>query len=321
MSIKSLFYKSGLMKRVKLKTPVLSVGNLTFGGTGKTPVIQLILEHLIKKNCKVVVVSRNYKATSKICTRVDLAIKNAALIFGDEPCLIAQTFPTVPIFVGPNKWESAVLAEKQIQPDIILIDDGFQHHALERDLDVVLLDATANFSEYRLFPIGKARESKSALKRADVIFLTKINLVSEEKGKHLYSFAQSNAQPDAKIFEIEFNSKLDVNNISEKKILGFAGIGKPVVFKKMLEQLVGQQLVHFIGFSDHYQYKESDIKKIAGLAKEHQAQMLVTTEKDFVKLKEFKIDMPLYSVGLQTKILNASEEFYAILDQTLHSYH
>lgn len=309
------------MKRVRLKTPVVSVGNLTFGGTGKTPVIQLILQHLTQKNIKAVVISRNYKASSKNSIRVDLAEKNAAQTFGDEPCLIAQTFPQVPVFVGPNKWESAVLAEKEFSPDIILIDDGFQHHALERELDIVLLDATAQFSEYRLFPIGRARESKKALKRADIIFLTKINLVTEEKRKHLLAFAQSNARSDTKIFELEFHSSFDVSKISGNKILGFAGIGKPAIFKKMLEKIFGSQLAHFVEFSDHYQYEESDLKRIMRLAEEYRATALVTTEKDWIKLRKFKIEMPLYSVGLQTKILNASEEFYAILDQTLHSNH
>jgi tetraacyldisaccharide 4'-kinase len=321
VSIKSLFYKTGLLKKLQLHTPVISVGNLTFGGTGKTPVIQFILEHFVGKKLKVVVVSRNYKARVRRAARVDLTQKNAAQNFGDEPCLIATKFPMVSVYVGPQKWETAKVAELEQKPDIILIDDGFQHHALARNLDIVLLDATSEFSEYRIFPLGRARENKKSLKRAHVILLTKSNQVTSDKRKLLNDFALKNSDPTALIIELDYILNIEQKNLLPRELFGFAAIAKPLVFKNMVENDLAVKLLGFANYSDHYQYSQDDLDKISEQARNLKANALVTTEKDWVKIKDLKSKLPIFPIVLKTTIQSSSKEFYAILDKTLYSNH
>jgi tetraacyldisaccharide 4'-kinase len=192
-------YDHGVLKQHHVATKVISIGNLTVGGTGKTPVTLAVVDYLKMKNKSVGVVSRGYKREEKGVLEVDLSA-SAGQKFGDEPALIKFTHPDVPVVVGERRVAAAqeILAKAAV--DFLVCDDAFQHRSLHRDLNILLFDATETVKNYRVLPVGRAREQiNPALKRADIIILTKSNLVSaEELEKRKLGYARKPISPSWK---------------------------------------------------------------------------------------------------------------------------
>lgn len=310
-------YDLQLIDSLDLKTPVVSIGNLTVGGTGKTPITQMILDHYLEKRIRPVVVGRNYKAKLRGIGRVDANLPFCAQYFGDEPTLLAMNNPGVPVYVGPVKWLAAEQAEREVSPDVIVMDDGFQHRALHRDLDLVLMDATEKFSQYDFLPSGRGRESIHSLDRAHWVFLTKVNLAEESKVEQILEILPKHL----KVLEVAYRLQVPVEEAGSKAI-AFAGLAKPESFKTSIRQDTLYELLDFISFPDHHAYTIEEIQKISARARQQGAEVILTTEKDWTKIKNLMTDHSQFRVlELKTHFLGNAEEFHVDLDKLVHLPH
>lgn len=315
VGLKNFVYDSGLADSLKLHTPVISVGNLTMGGTGKTPVVNWILDHYRQSNTKVTVVGRNYKARRKGISRVDPGQPRAAYEFGDEPTLTAINHPEVSVYVGPSKYMTALEAERLSKPQVIVVDDGFQHRALHRDLDLVLIDATSTFQDYEIFPKGKSREPWGSLERANWVLLTKTNFVDELKIEEWYRMMPTGAR----VLELSYRLKSDFMSEAGMRAVGFAGLAKPISFQQSLQNDAMYDVVGFIPFPDHYRYTQADVDFIEKQRLDLGAEVILTTEKDWVKVKDLGVNMDHYrALSLEVHAMGPEGEFHASLDRLLN---
>lgn len=279
---KNFLYDSGLADSVRIPVPVLSIGNLSFGGTGKTPVTEKILSLCEEKGLKSAVVARNYKAQSTSVQKVDLHHSHGAIYYGDEAYLLAQKFPEFPVWTGPKKFLTAQSAFQQaLSPlKLIVVDDGFQHRSLHRDFDLVLIDCTSQEDEDELLPKGRFREGFSSLQRASAVALTKVNWADPSRVEHL----RKKIPAGKEIYEIEFHQHFSNQIEPTTPVLAVSGIAKPKTFEK---NLVGYSVREHLVFPDHHFYSSDDLDKIMKAFKIRDCQQILTTEKDFVKLQNF----------------------------------
>jgi len=292
----SLCYKIDCSVRSKkskiLPKPVFSVGNLTVGGTGKTPLTIRLAQDLMGLSLSPAILSRGYKGFLKgssgplIVTSEDHQQKNVS----EEIHLMAKKLKKVPIGCGPERFGVAESLLKESQLDCFILEDGFQHWPIHRDLDIVCVDATDPWGSGHLIPWGKLREPRSALARAQTIVLTRTELASEES-LHRLEETLKDLSPGAIILKSHFRfqledpdgNKMNLYQILNKaNVMAVSGIGNPMAFEKNLEQQGAQ--VFPLRFSDHHNYSEKDKEHIVNVALKHRA-IIVTTEKDWEKLR------------------------------------
>lgn len=305
-------YMFGLLDQVRIGTPVISIGNLTLGGTGKTPFVRFLISELKKRDLSSAIVSLNYRATIRSTGLVDPLQPNAALIYGDEPTFLAQSLGSVPVVVGPRKWESALWAVENISPQIIVLDDGFQHRPLWRDIDIVLIDASAPMEDYQLFPLGRARELWDALSRADYIVLTKVNQADE------LWLDQLREMLPAELPVLEMAGRLSGNFLEEgqAKVIAFAGLGRPESFEKSIQEEAFFELLEFIPFPDHHSYTQEEIQAFIRKKNEMGADLILTTDKDWVKIAPLVKDFDFFrKVEFDLSPVGNANEFYEFLDK------
>lgn len=294
---KNFLYDKNYLKPLKLKFPVVSVGNLSFGGTGKTPFIILLAEEF-SSGYKINIVTRSYKARLREPRRVNLQEPDAATLYGDEACLIQETLPGCSVWSGPSKAATAI-ASAISQPDLILLDDGFSHRKLWRNFDLILVDATEGLSNY-------LRESVRNLKRASAVVITKANLADAATIAALEAEIISVALHLKNcIFISEIKTSLRVSQT--EPLFVFCGIAKPESF---VDDLVkqGYKVAASRFFADHYMYSVSDqqeiLKSYSRLKKEYKNLRLVTTEKDLVKISENSLrvllDVPTHRITMKS---------------------
>ncbi len=314
---KNWLYEQQIIDSFKLNRPVISVGNLTMGGTGKTPVVDFLLKECQKRNLSAVVVSRNYKAEISEMAKVDLGHPKGAQYFGDEPFWLQQNNPQAQVVVGPLKYQCAIWAEKNLTFDLLIIDDGFQHQDLKRDLDIVLIDASIDFHQLNPLPLGRAREGLNSLSRANQIIFTKSKDLENEVKKQVLN-NQNLSEQDPKIAQMYYDLVFPVPK--ENRVMAFCGVGQPTVFYKALGEFYGENLKHFVEFPDHHSYNSWDIEKILEKANDHDVEWILTTEKDLVKIKSLKLPLninieKIISVPLQLQWLQQPQVIYEFLDQ------
>ena len=299
---RNLFYKLNIFTVHKVDCKVLSIGNLTLGGTGKTPMVVFFAIYLISLGKKVAILSRGYGRKTKGMVLVSKGDGNILCSWqdcGDEPYMIANKLKGVPVLVDENRYRGGLYLRESFNPDIIIMDDGFQHRALHRDLDIVLIDGGDSISEHRLLPHGKLREPWSNIIRADAIIITKKRPSALIKRKidetllpQLYTkFIPTIRHPSS------FSSKTKI----DKNIFIISGIGNPSFFKKTVEHL-GYEICGGKTFPDHHHYKKEDLDKIQLLMEESGASQILTTEKDWVKLKVFDSDIAFGIVDIDIRI-------------------
>jgi tetraacyldisaccharide 4'-kinase len=293
--IRNLLYNTGIIELHKFNVPIISVGNISAGGTGKTPFIIYLIEKLSRSYKKIVIVSRGYGRISKGLIIVSDGKGNIidANIGGDEPVLIAGKFPGIPIIVSEDRKKGIQLAIDQFNPDLILLDDAFQHRKVNRICDIVLVNANCPVNKDKLLPFGNLRERADNLNRADFILITKINNF-ESIANQVNYYKKYKADLYLSKFVIsgikQINSKSEISTIDlrEYSFIAFSGIAEPESFRISLEKL-GVNVEKFISFKDHKKYNKSDINYLLNIAKSHKCKYIITTEKDLVKLnlKEF----------------------------------
>ncbi|MCK9197604.1 MAG: tetraacyldisaccharide 4'-kinase [Syntrophales bacterium] len=293
VALRNQLYDRSILKQVKLSCPVISIGNITAGGTGKTPMTVLTANGLKAHGFRPAVLSRGYGG--RLTTSGNVVSDGASILLspeeaGDEPVLIATAAPGIPVVTGPDRCISGKLAIEKFGADVLVLDDALQHRRLFRDVNIVLLDEDRPFGNGRLLPAGPLRESPAALNRADVIVETGIS--KGENGRKKPDVPDSipvfraHYQP-LEIIRGNDNKILPPDLLQGKKLFAFTGIAAPDKFHTTLEEL-GAKIIKFLAFPDHYFYKQGDVQAIAGDAKTLNAEMLITTEKDGVKLLKFQ---------------------------------
>ena len=286
-------YAAGLLKTKRLPCRVISVGNITMGGTGKTPMVINITGLMRQHGRQPLVLSRGYGrqdeyATAVVSDGVSLLLDPAAA--GDEPTLIANRLSRVPVVVGSDRYRAGTFAVERFQPDCIILDDGFQHIRLARDLNIALIDAGDPFGRGMLFPAGILREPLSALERADVVIITRV----EQAGDVASLKETIRRHTAARIFTARFAPRDLVDAASSEirpltalngaAVFAFAGIARPGSLASLLDSL-GAVVKGTAWYPDHHPYAKSDLARVFQSAVDSKATMVVTTEKDSVRLK------------------------------------
>lgn len=300
LRLRALLYGLGVLRSRRLPRPVISVGNVTLGGTGKTPATALIASLLIARGRRVAVLSRGYGGSAEGELRI-VCDGDKVLVgpeeAGDEPCLLARKVPGLMVVTGSDRYRAGLLALERLNPDIFILDDGFQHLRLKRDLNLLLLDCARPFGNGRVLPAGFLRESKGAAKRADLVLLTRCREGSEPVSPVPGLPVCRSAHRLSGHRALEGGELRRFAELKGKRGLAFAGIADPAGFFDSLEQ-EGVPLVATLAFSDHICYGDAEIAAVLRLKKASRSVFLITTEKDAVKLAPFREQLGAVQVAV-----------------------
>jgi tetraacyldisaccharide 4'-kinase len=317
-------YVQGVFKAKRLPAPVISVGNLTVGGTGKTPVVACLAGLWRDRGKRVAILSRGYGGRSTGTIRISDGdrLYHQPPEVGEEPYWLARALPGVAVYTGASRYAAGLAAWEEFKPDLFLLDDGFQHFQLHRDLDLVLLDAAAPFGNGYLLPRGPLREPLSALNVAQVIILTRYD--PELHQPRVMALHQT--FPDKTIFTATI-SPVRVTSypgghaeepaaLGRRALLAFAGLARPEVFARTLQEL-GTDLKGFQTFPDHHAYTPQELHNLADAARARGAGALVTTEKDWARLGErWTEEVLLWVLNVEARLAEP-ERVLAFLEQGL----
>ena len=289
VKIRRNLYTTGILRQAKLPCTVISIGNITAGGTGKTPAVIMVAKTLKEQGKNVAILSRGYRSSQGlrgikvVSDRSNILLSPEAA--GDEPYLLARNLRGIPVIVYKNRVNSGGYAIKEFGVDVLILDDGFQYLPLKRELEVVTIDSLVPFSNKRLIPRGLLREPLSHLKRADIFLLTRTDQVTNGRIHSIYQRLKNinSAVPvvetvhrPAYLYRINSRDKKDLEFIKEKEISVVASIGNPQSFESTLKML-GANVVRRFYFPDHYWYSDEDIQRIC-----EEDRIIITTEKDEV---------------------------------------
>lgn len=293
-------YRCGLFDSYRAPVPVVSVGNLTLGGTGKTPTVDHLLRHLLGRGLRVAVVSRGYGGKENAAVGVVAAGDGrppllVAAICGDEPLLLAQRNPAAVVLVARRRRDGVRQAVERFGAQLVLLDDGFQHLAVARDLDLVLLDAVRPFGNGRVFPAGLLREARAALQRADLFLLTRAAATVPPPPLPNRPCGRSCSRLAGRLRRFDGGS-CDWSELRDRVGVAFAGIAGPDGFFAAL-RAQGVDLAATLALPDHADYDAALYQRLNRAA--GAADFFVTTEKDGVKLRPEALDRPCYLVPLE----------------------
>jgi tetraacyldisaccharide 4'-kinase len=329
VSIRNFLYDRRILRMHRVNKPVISIGNITAGGTGKTPMVVWLCDLLKDREKKAGILTRGYKTNSGE--------------MNDEPALLEANCTNAKVIVDPNRSEGATKAIEQFGCDILIMDDGFQHRKLSRVLDILLIDATVPFGYGRVLPAGFLREPLKGISRAQAAIITRCDLVDPgeledielklRRHKPDIIIARSQHKAVEAIFADARKSLVD--HLEGMKLWAFCGIGNPDAFEKTLKK-VGCELVGSRSFPDHHQYSINDIHEITAQAQKAEAQIILTTEKDWSKVRgiieniqtyqdrpEDKVsnmldkDMKIGYLAIKIQITKGQEELIKLIDSAL----
>lgn len=311
-------YREGILKSKEIDCKVISVGNITVGGTGKTPTVEFLARQLNNRGYKVAILSRGYKGKKTSEINIVSDGKNIYLgpdESGDEPYMLAKKLKNIPVLVGSNRYKLADYAVKNLGINTILLDDGFQHIQLKRDLDILLVDGKKGFGNGYTLPRGPLREPVSSIRRAALTMITKADGDTEEIKKQL-----EQEHPSIKIIKSTYKPKSlksvldprekELSDMKGKNIFTLSAIANPSYFSMLIKSL-GGVITGESEFPDHYSYTLNDMETVIEKAKKAGADYVVTTEKDAVKLEKlsFSADLPVYFLEIGLDLLGREEEF------------
>jgi tetraacyldisaccharide 4'-kinase len=309
-------YDSSPLKTVKVPVTVISIGNITTGGTGKTPLVAWLCNHYTAKGISTAVLTRGYKFKDSV--------------FADEPAMLAKASPDAKVIVNPDRIAGAHKAINEYNAKLLIMDDGFQHRKLARDVDIVAIDATEPFGYEKLLPAGLLREPLDSLKRADAVVITRSNqnspeIISEIKNRISQInpdivFASAVHRPlGVKLIK---DSQMSLNELIGKRIYAFCGIGNPDSFFQTLSDMA----LNIVGtkvYNDHYRYTDADIAAIYEDATYKQAQLVLTTHKDWIKTALLSIDkfeIPFAALLIELEFTGGQENIIALVDKAIEKY-
>ena len=310
--VRNVLYRRHILHTRQVDAPVISVGNLTVGGTGKTPLVEWIANQLARNGLRVTVLTRGYgrESSGRVVVSDGNVIHTDVDKAGDEPFLLAQNLiGRAAVICDEDRFASAAWAIEHLESDLFVLDDAFQHQRIKRDLNILTIDANSPWGDGKLLPQGKLREPISELSRADCVVITRA--VDSGRVDELRNEIESRC-PGLPTFvsRTEFlglrnlnrtNSPSEVNPIRLQPIAAFCGIGSPESFFSLLRG-AGFQLRDTREFRDHYKYKQADIDRVVNHATQSGAEALLTTAKDAVKLKSLSFALPCYIVDIAIEI-------------------
>jgi tetraacyldisaccharide 4'-kinase len=310
-ALRTAAYEKGLLKTSRLPVPVISVGNITVGGTGKTPLVAWISRALANEGRKVCVLTRGYGRSNP---RHRIVVSDGSNVLadvaqsGDEPFWLAQSLKGVaPVICDSDRAAAGQWAIANLGVDVFVLDDGFQHLQLARDLNVLAIDATDPWGGRRMLPNGRLRESLRGVSRADCAIITRA-----EQAPNILALRNQLHEllGDRPVFTSEMQThrirrlgprQTDLRETIPQPVLAFCAIGNPISFFNHLRK-EGLEVTHARAFPDHYKYKGEDIAALSDDAKNMGAASLITTAKDEVKLGEFDFELPCYVVDITISI-------------------
>jgi len=326
--LRNVLYDVGVFASEKISVPVISIGNITTGGTGKTPHTIYVVQQLLQLQKKVAIISRGYGRG----TTGTYVVSNGKEIFGtseecgDEPLQIAKTFHNAVVIVDEERVRAAKMAVQQFAVDVVVLDDGFQHRKIRRDLDIVIIDSQEK--NEMLLPSGNKRELWSSLKRSDVIIFSRWNdfnnnSLFEEKTKQFPGkfFLKTKFTP-SRVRNFWTGEEQRVNVLQNTLIVAFCGIGNPSSFQNLLE-VCGGIVKKFTIFSDHYSFTKNDCNNLLKDYETIQPQFVITTEKDAERLmsedkKTSLLELPLHLLTISTEFVEGEQILQKKIEKLFH---
>ena len=334
VSVRMLMYSVGLLRRYPLGIQVISIGNVTAGGTGKTPVTEIFARTLAAEGRKVAILSRGYRRKEaplwrRLFTQVvepPLVVSDGRHVLldsetgGDEPYMLASNLPGVAVVVDRNRVKAGRYAIKRLGCDTLILDDGLQYQRLKHSIEVVLVDSTNPFGNGRMLPRGILREPARSLARADIIFLTKcrgdVSAVREEIRKYndKAEIVECNHSP-VLLRDVWSREELPLSWLEGKTVCTLSGIASPRGFEDSLRRL-GAKVVWCERYADHHRYASSEILYALNRTADMGADALVTTEKDAVRFPRFEtVPVKCLHLRIAIKILSGKENFTSIINR------
>ena len=336
VKLRELAYKNKTIRSKRLSCAVISIGNITVGGTGKTPMTIYIAKLMKELGYKAAVISRGYKGGAE---KIGGVVSNGRKICmgpeqtGDEPYMIALNLTGFPVAVGQNRFEAGKIVIKKFDPDVIILDDAFQHLKIDRDINIVLLDKTHPVGNTCLIPRGILREPVAALQRGDVFILTRSDNKRPEYLPQLRKFTR-----DKPVFEsfhepyifkivpgetgrpgkiISDGASDNFDFLKNKNLYLFSGIAVNNDFYRSVKKLKGN-IKGFLEFSDHYEYSDKDFDNILQSAKKANADFIITTEKDYARIAH-RVNWPidLLVIGVEIVFKEKKDIFHAFIKNRL----
>ena len=330
--LRNFLYSAGWLKAHRADAVVISIGNITVGGTGKTPLVVWLCKQIISdsrfkiSNCRCAILTRGYKA-AKDSRRKTQDTRGKTQDYRDEPAILAESCPEVNVIVNPDRVAGAAEAINKFGAKVLIMDDGFQHRRLVRDLDIITIDGTQPVGYGKMLPAGLLREPITSLKRAGAVVITRCDQVTEtelsEIEKKLSAInpnmiiARSIHSP-AYVKSTD-NKEISLDNLKDKKIFTFCGIGNPDSFLNTIKtlncDLAGEKF-----YNDHHHYTKDCLADIYEQAECLKADLILTTQKDWTKINRLtlvKKDIPLGYIGIEIKFLAGEDKLRGLIEKTL----
>jgi len=322
--LRNFLYSKGWLKAHKVNAIVFSVGNITTGGTGKTPLVIWLYNLLHQRNIRYAILTRGYKTGNQ--KRATSNQRRGTRT--DEPAIFAESCADDRVIINPDRVAGAFEAVSKFGAKVLIMDDGFQHRRLARDLDIVTIDATLPFGYGKLLPAGLLREPITALKRAHAAIITRCNQTTEAKLAELEQklqqingnmiVARSIHTPIcAKSAE---SQEISVEELKGKRIFAFCGIGNPQAFLSTIKA-TGAELVGSKIYDDHYHYTPDDLSEIYDQAKVLKADLILTTQKDWSStqyaIRNTQYEIPFAYLEIELKFTSGEDKLTALIENTL----
>ena len=317
--LRRYLYNFGLLKRFSFQMPIVSVGNISFGGTGKTPFTIWLTELIEQYHLRPVILTRGYKGkleNSYGLVEAKKSFKYNPVDFGDEPLMMARRLKEGAVIVGKRRSENLCFFFDQLKPDIGILDDGFQHLRLFSNFNIVLFDALMPIGQYKVAPKGHLREGLTSLKDADAIVISRCDQTGLYDIQKLEEFLRPYVSPRAiwsrikyrpvGIYNANFQKVFGPEQLREKNIISVVAIASPQSFLKQLEGL-GVNIVEEIVFPDHYYFTFEDIQNLLEKSKQYNA-MIITSEKDIVKMRKISTEVQIYYMEVSVEFISGEEE-------------
>lgn len=338
LELKLFLYRIRFLKKYRLGCHVISLGNITVGGTGKTPTAQRLAASIRDMGYKVVILNRGYRAKWKGDVGVvsdGQKIHMTATEAGDEAFLLAKNLPGIPVLIGPDRAVTGQYAVESLGAQVVILDDGYQHWRLERNLDIVLIDAINVFGNDYMLPRGTLREPVSHLDRADVCLLTKVDQAQEESIIRIRQTIREN-NGRALIVESVHSPKcfieigdwyrdvpvknIDVEKLRDKKVVAVSAIGNPASFEQTIHD-IGAALIESIRFPDHHDYTTEEMQEVVAKSSMQGAEAIIITAKDAVKIPPAIImaerPLPVYVLSIEVDFKDGAEGFMKLVENSL----
>jgi len=318
-------YKTVFLKPKHLATHVISIGNITTGGTGKTPFVAMLAQWAETHGLKTAILSRGYKgkrSNDLVVVSDGKTILSSFDDAGDEPVMLARTLSSVPVLISKKRYQIGSLALKLFGSELLLLDDGYQHLSLHRDANILLVDAKREFGNRSLLPLGPLREPIEQIKRADIIVITKCT--DTHTGDELVDYFQENF-PLKSIYrsgyfphQVNFplaGTTHSPDILKGKNVVVFAGIAHPDDFLETVEDC-GANIVHFQAFSDHHFFSAHEIEELVSWKNRSNIDFLLTTEKDWIRIDgKIEPDLDIAILTIKIELLSERDAFFESIKQ------